>query len=113
MIAWAYSRIFKTTLLILAGVITITGCASSKNQLKPSGDEIDSERHSQTINEPDERVALEMGTSLARMESPRGFDFILQKIENPIESYIPMEAVLMLTEIADSKSAFELMRIAT
>jgi hypothetical protein len=50
MIAWAYSRIFKTTLLILAGAITITGCASSKNQRKPSGEEIDSERHSQTIN---------------------------------------------------------------
>jgi hypothetical protein len=63
-------------------------------------------------NEPDERVALEMGASLARMDSSRGFDFILQKIENPIEPYIPMEAVFILTEIADSRSTSELVRIA-
>lgn len=64
-------------------------------------------------NEADERVALEMGASLARMDSLRGFDFILQKIENPIEPYIPMEAVFILAEIADSRSGSELVRIAT
>lgn len=64
-------------------------------------------------SESDERVALEMGSSLARMNSAKGFDFIINKIANPDEKYIPMEAVFILTEIADSQSVTELQRIAT
>ena len=64
-------------------------------------------------NEADERVALEMGASLARMNSAMGFDFILHKIENPGAPYIPMEVVFILTEIADTNSVVELVRIAT
>ena len=63
--------------------------------------------------ENDERVALEMGSSLARLNSVKGFDFIISKIVNPDRKYIPMEAVFILTEIADRQSVNELERIAT
>ncbi len=63
--------------------------------------------------ETEERVALEMGSSLARMGSAQGFDFILSKIENAGENYIPMEVVFILTEIGDNHSATELENIAT
>ena len=63
--------------------------------------------------ENDERVALEIGSSLARLSSAKGFDFIISKIANPDEKYIPMEAVFILTEIADTQCIDELERIAT
>lgn len=55
-------------------------------------------------NEVDERVALEMASSLTRLNSQKGFDFICHKIENPTEAYIPMEATFILTEIANNPS---------
>jgi len=63
--------------------------------------------------ETDERVSLEMGASLARMNSARGFDTIISKIANPGIDFIPMEGVFILTEIADRQSLMELQRIAT
>jgi len=63
--------------------------------------------------ETEERVALEMASSLARMGSAKGFDFILNKVENPGETYIPMEAIFILTEISDNQSADKLESIAT
>lgn len=64
-------------------------------------------------NEEEDRVALEMGSSLARLGSNKGFDFVLQAIRNPSESFIPMEAVFILSEIGDNQSASELENIAT
>ena len=63
-------------------------------------------------NEVEERVALEMGASLARMDSAMGFDFIINKILHPVEKYIPMEAVFILTELNNDQSLTELERIA-
>ncbi|MGH8546070.1 MAG: HEAT repeat domain-containing protein, partial [Gammaproteobacteria bacterium] len=67
----------------------------------------------QMKTEEDDRVALEMAASAARLGSDTGLEHVVATVWDHDRGDLRMEAVLILTELGDSRSAKELKRIAT
>jgi HEAT repeat protein len=63
--------------------------------------------------EPDDRVALEMAASAARLEAEAGLEYVVSTVWNHEQSDLRMEAVFVLTELGTAAAAAELSRVAT
>ena len=63
--------------------------------------------------EKDDRVALEMAASAARLQAAGGFEHVVGTVWNQERGDLRMEAVLILCELATTEAAKELKRIAT
>lgn len=63
--------------------------------------------------EPDERVALELAASAARLGDEAGFRHVVSTVWNHEHGSLRMEAVLILSELGNAAASAELMRIAS
>jgi hypothetical protein len=63
--------------------------------------------------EPDERVALELAASAARLGDEAGFRHVVSTVWEHEHSGLRMEAVLILSELGNAAASVELMRIAS
>ncbi len=62
--------------------------------------------------EPDDRVALEMAASAARLEASEGLEHIVSTVWNHERGDLRMEGILILTELGTAAAGAELKRVA-